>query len=378
VGYRGSRLSSLDGLRGVASLVVLVHHSLLSIPVLAVVYFGQPAAPGLIWLVNSPLHAVWAGTEAVYVFFILSGVVLTLPALRHRYDWRSYYPSRLMRLYLPVLASVVLAVVCVLLVPRSGTEGHGLFMEQQNRSVSLVGVLKDATLVAPGWLNAPLWSLRWEVLFSILLPVYLFLAIRFAKQWWLLVAVSVAASWLGNLVPLHGVLMYLPMFLVGAAVAPALQNGASSSKRLWSGLVILGAVAITSPWWLTPGLAKSHQLLAPLVLVSALVIVMGAVRAPGFRALLESRVAQWFGKISFSLYLTHNLIVVAVATVLPVELAWVTPLVSIPVSIAVAWLFFRFVESPSHRLAKRVAIALASGRNGTAAVPSTDRHAANE
>jgi peptidoglycan/LPS O-acetylase OafA/YrhL len=357
---------------------VLFHHSLLSIPVLAVVYFGQPAAPGLVWLVNSPLHAIWAGTEAVYVFFILSGVVLTLPALRRTYDWRSYYPSRLLRLYLPVLASVVLAVGCVALVPRSGTEGHGLFMEQQNRTISLVGVLKDATLIAPGWLNAPLWSLRWEVLFSLLLPLYLFIAVRFAKQWWLLVAVSVALSWLGNLVPLHGVLLYLPMFLVGAAVAPALQKAGTSSKHLWSWLVLLGGIGITAPWWLTPGLENTHEILAPLVLSSALVIVIGAVRAPGFRSLLESRVAQWFGKISFSLYLTHNLIVVAVGTVLPVNLAWVTPLVSIPVSVAVAWLFFRLVESPSHRLAKQVAISLSSGRSSNAAVRPTERHGGGE
>ncbi|VXB68768.1 hypothetical protein ARTHRO9V_1730001 [Arthrobacter sp. 9V] len=46
---------------------------------------------------------------------------------------------------------------------------------------------------------------------------------------------------------------------------------------------------------------------------------------------------------------------VTIGTLLPVDLAWLTPLVCIPVSIAVAYIFFRLVERPAHLLAKRVA-----------------------
>jgi peptidoglycan/LPS O-acetylase OafA/YrhL len=61
---RGSseRLTSLDGLRGLAALVVMVHHVVLaSVPVLALVYLGgaHPALPG--WadvLVSTPLHVL--------------------------------------------------------------------------------------------------------------------------------------------------------------------------------------------------------------------------------------------------------------------------------------------------------------------------------
>ncbi|WP_368259248.1 acyltransferase family protein, partial [Blautia wexlerae] len=75
------RLRSLDGLRGLAAVIVLVHHALLVIPALAAPYYGQTVQPGLPWLlVHTPLHLLWAGTEAVYLFFILSGLVLTLAA----------------------------------------------------------------------------------------------------------------------------------------------------------------------------------------------------------------------------------------------------------------------------------------------------------
>lgn len=109
------RLPALDGLRGVAAVTVLVHHSLLVIPAVA----SDRASAA--WIVRSPLHLFWAGNEAVYVFFILSGLVLTLPAVRRgRMRWKPYYPSRLLRLYIPVVASVVLAVVS-----RSSFRGAG-------------------------------------------------------------------------------------------------------------------------------------------------------------------------------------------------------------------------------------------------------------
>ncbi|WP_156507383.1 hypothetical protein [Arthrobacter sp. OY3WO11] len=74
-------------MRGIAALVVLFHHSLLTIPVLAAVYEND-AVPvedvaSVAWmLVHTPLHNLWEGKGAVYIFFVLSGVVLTLPVLR--------------------------------------------------------------------------------------------------------------------------------------------------------------------------------------------------------------------------------------------------------------------------------------------------------
>jgi peptidoglycan/LPS O-acetylase OafA/YrhL len=43
------------------------------------------------------------------VFFVLSGFVLTLPFLSGRPIWPAYYARRLIRLFLPVWASILLA-----------------------------------------------------------------------------------------------------------------------------------------------------------------------------------------------------------------------------------------------------------------------------
>lgn len=59
---------------------------------------------GLGWVVSyTPLHIFHAGQEAVVVFFVLSGFVLTRQmTVRTLRSISYYYPQRLLRLYLPV------------------------------------------------------------------------------------------------------------------------------------------------------------------------------------------------------------------------------------------------------------------------------------
>jgi len=74
------RYTSLDGLRGLASLVVLVHHCFLISPQLAAAVDSNGTGPfesWVWWVTFTPVHLLWAGQEAVIVFFILSGFVLT-------------------------------------------------------------------------------------------------------------------------------------------------------------------------------------------------------------------------------------------------------------------------------------------------------------
>lgn len=348
------RLTSLDGLPGVAALIVLVHHSLASVPALGNVYFGAEAPTGLGWLVHSPLHLIWAGTEAVLVFFILSGLVLTLPALRRNYDWRSYFPSRIIRLYVPVIASVTLALIVVTAIPRAKVDGRGEWMERHFLSPNLNDILLDLTLLKPGWLNGPLWSLHWEVAFSILLPLYLLVATRLRKQVGLTIALSLLTSWFG-VVYEHSALIYLPIFFLGCALAPYLHRPSATSSRAWPWAFGSALLGITLPWTLRPVLASAEAALFPVVAASAMILVVGSVRWAPAQRVLQVKPIQRLGTISFSLYLVHDPIVVGVASLLPREAAWLTPMVAIPLSLVLAGLFYKVVEAPSHVLAKNVA-----------------------
>ena len=117
-----TRYGALDGLRGLAAAVVVIHHCFLVSPSLSLavarVDTGQ-VEPWVWWTTFTPLHLLWAGTEAVYVFFILSGFVLTLPFVGvWQPTWRAYYAKRFVRIYLPVWASLVIALLLAWIVPR--------------------------------------------------------------------------------------------------------------------------------------------------------------------------------------------------------------------------------------------------------------------
>ena len=159
---------------------------------------GDPTSHGWAWwVIFSPVHLVWDGTEAVFVFFVLSGYVLTLPMVGRRRDlagWLAYYPQRLLRLYLPVFASVVLAVLSYVVVRRHVVTDATSWLSAHAGALTPAGVVHDLTLVrGTTWVNSALWSLKWEVVFSVLLPVYIAAAVV-ARRWWWLKVVAAACG----------------------------------------------------------------------------------------------------------------------------------------------------------------------------------------
>lgn len=104
-------------------------------------------------------------------FFILSGFVLTLPLLRAAQpNWGAYYPKRIVRIYLPVWASIVFALLMAWALPRAASGGFSSWLNLHDEPPN---VLSDVVLLGgAGQLNSPLWSLQWEMTFSLLLPLY--------------------------------------------------------------------------------------------------------------------------------------------------------------------------------------------------------------
>src|SRR3954453_4043897 len=101
------RLIELEAVRGIASVLVLVHHSLLGF---APSLHGLVAPPGPWSLFGTPFFAFIDGSAAVVVFFVLSGFVLTYRAIGHD-DPKPLLTGALKRwprLALPVLISTTI------------------------------------------------------------------------------------------------------------------------------------------------------------------------------------------------------------------------------------------------------------------------------
>jgi peptidoglycan/LPS O-acetylase OafA/YrhL len=364
------RYGALDGLRGIAALVVVIHHSLLTIAVLSLPYYvnGAGNEPGTLpWLlIYTPLHIAWEGTGAVFVFFVLSGFVLTLPVVGGGYDWVSYYPQRLLRLYLPVWGAVILAVVLMFIVPRTADVSSAWLSLHPDRFVT-IHLLQDLTLVpGAGWFASPLWSLTWEVLFSLLLPVIVWLTLRLRRAHGVLLVVAILVSAVGGATGVLAV-AYMPMFVVGVIIAMNRDAIRAWCARLgtaaWIGIAVLAVLGLTSGWLLAAfGIWNRVRGAATgVALVAAALFVIMALEWPGARRTFETRPLRTLGRLSFSLYLVHEPIIVAVAFVFPND-----PLVGIPVALVVVAivtpLFFLGVERPAHRLAVRVGGAIRNRR----------------
>jgi peptidoglycan/LPS O-acetylase OafA/YrhL len=166
----GSKLIELEALRGIAAMMVLLHHFLL---VVAPRLHGRQFPDDPIALVRTPLYALVNGTAAVSIFFVLSGFVLTFRALEKR-DWRPLLVGALKRWprLIPLVAAVnVLSALFVML---------GLY---QDRSWFGAAAFKPDTFVIASALaegmfwtffngsahfNSSLWTMHYELFGNLL------------------------------------------------------------------------------------------------------------------------------------------------------------------------------------------------------------------
>lgn len=181
----------------------------------------------------------------------------------------------------------------------------------QATSVNLWSLLSEASLMRRTYqIDNVLWSMRWEIIFSLLAPIFVWVAIRASKSAFLGVTLCLIASVLGRL-------------LIASWLSRPLHLPALPQNVLW-GLAAAGAV-------LTVVLAARWQLM---------------------RQLLETRPAQWLGKISFSLFLIHVLIIATATYLFGSSRWWLAGIVAMPASVGAALLFQRWIETPTHKLAR--------------------------
>jgi len=352
------RLHSLDGLRGIAALVVLVMHVMLTSDVFAEPVLHLNAPTSLSWwqwaLIYTPLHLAWDGSVAVYIFFILSGVVLTLPIVSQgsKFSWRSYYPKRLIRLYLPVWGAVVVGTLIALMIPRKDDASYGTWLSSRP-GVTSSGVVRDLTLVAgPSDVISPLWTLQWEVLFSVLLPLYAVFALKLRVAWWIKMTLVLAAVGAGVLLGYESV-AYMSMFAIGSVLATVLPRLGAARRSSALASATLLAIILATARWLALGAGANEAVLNLLRLVAVIgagALVVLAVTWLPLNRWLSGSLSQWLGAVSFSLYLIHEPIVLGVSYLVGPDWVWF----AIPISLGAAWIFWRVVEAPSHRLAQYI------------------------
>jgi peptidoglycan/LPS O-acetylase OafA/YrhL len=365
------RIKALDGLRGIAAVTVVALHMLSSFPGFDAALEHYPGAnPLMAALDASPARLLWSGHEAVILFFVLSGFVLSLQLERGRgpgahSTYASYVIRRMARLYLPYVAVMSVAIVLCASLAANVPQLGAWFNKEWSRPPSLNDVVAIFFLTRDHFetINGPAWSLIHEMRLSLVFPFIALLARRMRERTPLYAAalISIGAQmshiWVSDPDSLVGTcldsLQYSALFLLGATVAT--RRGAVA--RLWAlrlsraPLVVLGLALVlyATPQFLFPHSEANDVLVGG----GAVLLLIIALFEPQAHHLLESRVPQWLGRISYSLYLSHMVVLLTLVHTLGLlTQPWIAVLVTPVVSLGMAAVLHRLIEVPSQRLGR--------------------------
>ncbi|MEU7906564.1 acyltransferase [Actinoplanes sp. NPDC049118] len=394
-GAAAERMAWLDALRAVAVLLVVYAH------------LSRYLFRGVRGFTGEWLHA---GTAGVMLFFLVSGYIIPASLERHG-SLRSFWVSRLARL-LPLYVVVTVLVLCL--------GANGLVpMDPYLAAHPVTAAVAHATML-PHLLGVPLvtpvfWTLTFEMVFYLLVSALFALRLHRTGG-----AVAVLLSAIAVLtVPLApgllsatpagvravtvavalGLAAGLPAVASGrrrivvcgalllAAIAGTLLAAGQDPAHVWDGLLIVAVMFVGTAihraqhrqtgWWQAGAVAAAvsaallfawyaelDALGAPTATYRArsviTLLVFGGVFALGLLTRWAWRPLAWLGRVSYSVYLVHFVLIQLLRPVLtplgdrlpgagevPVALAYLGLL------LGVSWLTHRFVEVPGQRLGRR-------------------------
>jgi peptidoglycan/LPS O-acetylase OafA/YrhL len=374
---RGGRVRELDAVRGVAAIAVVLGHLTTAVPAFDDASRAHGLTP-LNFFVFSPLDAIIAGGAAVIVFFVLSGYVLTLSYEGAKQTYAGFLVRRVARLWMPYIAAVAVAMVLATLLGGTvvAVASHWFNARWQD-TVGVSAILQHLSLVGHFTDNAQyvpvIWSLTDEMRISLVFPL---LVAAIALFGWrpgiaaaaVLTAVAVELSY--KVSADFATLEYVVCFVVGIALATHRTRIADLLKRTtaWQRWAVALFALLLYTWsaWMPPKLLPGHlakladsQATYVLLQTAAAAMFIELARYPGrTREWLLSVVPQYFGRISYSLYLVHTIVLLAVVHLVdPGSLGLMIalfPLVFV-LSIALADLSQRWIERPAQGLGRRLA-----------------------
>ena len=364
------RFDSIDGLRGLACLMVLLYHGC--------THFGDIAWPhlslGAFPLTQARLFAY--GYGGVDLFFVLSGFCLAYPIVSRPdrpVDWKQYAVNRVRRIVPPYWAAMLLFGGLSLWITR-----HQVQPFAAQHILGWPGarqVVYSLLLVSPSF-NSSFWTLPVEWRWYFVLPALIWLWRRIGGAGVLLCLIPI--SLVSIFMPSHlarlnflvtGLPTFMPLFGLGIWAA---SLAAGRGKQPWERQIVryapagvlatllivlafapLNSEAITKKWMLMRLVAWGPF---------CFFLVLAATREGRIRRFVSWRPLVWVGTFSYSLYLIHEpFLRAAAALILPRHwplgvLLFLQVLLLPSVMVGLGYLFFLVAEKPFLRRPVKKAI----------------------
>ena len=372
------RLQSIDALRGVAALGVVLYH--------AIMQMASTVPDNLFkWPVQLIQFLSSFGYIGVFLFFVISGFCIHLQWARaraagkpHQIKFGSFWKRRIRRLYPPYIFALALFFLMAAL--STGIDITHFFIYDVVMHLLMLHNLDPHTCYS---INGVFWTLAVEE--QLYLAYFLLLFLRTRWGWGPTLAICAAARvgwflfshavWLiaGIGVPVpEAAASHWFTWALGALAVEAVYGLVKLPKwcgNLWIGgaaIVLASATSIILP--VTPKDTFLHDLawllMHPAWGLGFFILVNRAVQSEHAwaRQLRHPRlvprlvsVAATIGVFSYSLYLTHELVIMQswrfVVYSFPPMVN--TLLIVVPATVAFAWLFFQFCEKPFMRKVER-------------------------
>jgi peptidoglycan/LPS O-acetylase OafA/YrhL len=368
------RYRSLDSVRGIAATIVVFYHAILTIPgsfedrlALRANGFDERFA----WLYLTPLRILVAGPAAVYLFFVLSGFVLTLSlGGGGRETYATFMLKRIVRIWLPFAVAILISAILASLLAHVSLRDASEWMHQTwTEPVNLILVLKHLAMLGTAIsLDNPMWSLIHEVRISFIFP---FLVICAEKRPILLIITASAGFVLSIVLQIdHSLsllihshittLCYLPLFVIGILLALnrrfIFRYFETLRVKIRIAAWILALIGLGYSPVVTSVVDRFNDSILLLVNgMAAAVIIALTVTGHRARHFLEKGPFLWLGKISYSLYLIHVIVFAVLLRLMAgLPLPLLLPL-CICVALIVAAIFQRYVEQPAAAAAQLIA-----------------------
>jgi peptidoglycan/LPS O-acetylase OafA/YrhL len=379
------RYRHLDGLRGVASAIVVIFHTILCFD--RAIVSGAPIEAHFGWEINfagAPFVFFTRGGLPVMIFFVLSGYVISKFLIRVDVSLLFLVLRRYIRLGLPILVTTIFSYILFLIAFEPNlaqlTKSTWLTTIYQQEA-SLPAALSEGTYGAllglvpqPLSYNPSLWTMALEFTGSLLLFA-IFRATRFVgggpsnrlnlrTYIFLLLAIAFSFSYLG-------------LFACGAFLAcnpRAKPIGSLTASGLLALGILFGSVPWSAyPWWgidfAIPMFALPYVLPFPIKnifdiysAIGAIIIFVTVLNYGPAQRFLSARPFTFLGELSFPLYLIHVPLLISSTAKsalalhewgMPYSVVMVaTMVVQIGTSLTAAWILLLICERPAISLSR--------------------------
>ena len=374
------RISSIEGMRAVFAIWVVIHHALSNT--------GLDNNGNVIW------GYLRSGGYAVDLFVIISGFVIFYLLDHKREGYIPYLIRRFFRLFPVFFLLFIVAIPLSLLIPDNANSYSHLFVGKNFPRVEYVqswwehielniaahffmlhGIIPE--VIAPGAPIAflgPAWSISLEWQFYILAPALFILSSKIYRGCY---SPSVSALI---------ILSVTALFLIVSKVYPHVIRGAFFPDHFV--FFMLGWIS----YFLSKELSVSKIPLSSIFLICFLLsmmvgIVSNAILVPGptgviciwlllfpltvsrnedglfYSAVFNNKVMNYLGRISYSVYLSHVLVIVVLMKLISyvpytfgsVQLAVVLVPLTVIVTVVLSHILYICIENPGMKIGKKIA-----------------------